>query len=150
MLRITERPESAVLQAKSDFQFICIITDIHRDELADGGIELDGCHIFERSTHPSLQCCVENILPINRLDHSDRRFECMDFITTADAYQSHTTRNSKPLERIQFIIDRCHANHREQVKARLWTLLEGIESEIKDRELLAMVPEFRRIMEETS
>lgn len=139
MLRKADRIESALLQAKADFEFHCLFTATHKNDLASAGIELDGSHIFEKSTYPNLRCVVENIIPVNRVMHSDRRVNCLDYIRYREASGAWISRNRKPLERIQFIMTHCHGDYRQRVRERLSVLFTGILEEIRDPELVSIV-----------
>lgn len=134
MLRFAASDVQAKAKAKADFGYHCIITGMHKDDLADAGIELDPAHFFQASTYPAVRLCIENIFPINRRAHSDRRFDCFDYVREINTMNT-VSRNRRADERMTWLITHCLAPYRQNVRERLETLLEGILAEIQDNEL---------------
>ncbi len=147
-LRFAKTLESAILQAKKDFAFTCCITGVEKDDIKEYHLDLEGAHLFQKSTYQPLKFCINNIFPINERDHADRRYDCMDYITYKDTGGSTISRNRTVPERTIWLLQHFHSDWATRGRARLRELLEGIESEIKDREILAMLPELKAIMEE--
>lgn len=148
MLRFAHNVESSKLQAKADFGFTCIKTGMHYKDLNANGLSLEGVHLFQISTFPKLETCIDNIFSLNTKDHRDRRVECLDYLTYKDTAGWSITRNRTPIERVTWLLTHTHADYRQRVRERLEVLFAGIEAEVKDPELKSIAEDAYKILEE--
>lgn len=96
--------DNAIRKAKKHFGE-CIISTTQQ--------ELEGAHVFPRSTHKHLADVPQNIVPLTPYLHAQ-----------LDKHQDGTTR--RPAERIVFLRQKVNSEHRAALDAWLIELLQVI------------------------
>jgi hypothetical protein len=120
--------DAAKLAAKKEFGHHCLKTGMHYKDLNAHGLTLECCHLFQISTFPNLETCIQNLYPLNSRDHRDRRVDCLDYITYKDSGGWAITRNRTPQERVQWLLKNGHPDYSHRVRNRIYMLIDGLNS----------------------